>query len=612
MSERATARAGGWGPFFSKGESAVAPTGLALVLILAGAMAAAGWWSTRAQDESLQQARVDEVRAVGNTLATTVEALLRRGDLSGARRLIMTAAHQHELATCQILTRAGQVVADADPSRINVTTLDDVPVFPSPDQQPVFLADGTAVTVSYPIEAQRRTLRLSIVAGPRDGRDHWSLQAGVGAVGATSLVVLMLLYRQLRRRLRPLYAIGESLGAFTAGESDIEALAVSPSFGADAQAWNRILAQRQERQNEQLERDASAAVRQRSGVSGDLADACNALSQGLIVVDDQLHFVYLNGAAAVFLGARRDELIHQPMAQAGLSEPVADAIRQAVCGPLRQRRTLEIDRSQGQSEGVLRFSIRPVSKGDTSAAVIAVDDITQQRVAAQSRNTFLAQATHELRMPLTNIRLYLDTAIENGDEDAKLRGECLNVINQESRRLEKLVTDMLSISEIEAGSMSLTLDDVRLDALFDALEQDYRAQAEDKQISLAFNLPPKLPVIQADRDRLIVALQNLVGNACKYTPVKGHVSVSVDATDDVLSVEVKDSGIGIAEKDLGRIFEKFCRAEDRRIRDIQGTGLGLSLAREIVRLHGGDITVESVVDRGTTFTITLPISVEAA
>ncbi len=257
--------------------------------------------------------------------------------------------------------------------------------------------------------------------------------------------------------------------------------------------------------------------------------------------------------------------------------------------------------------GVLRFSVRPVRREDAASAMIVIEDITQQKAAEEARHAFVAQATHELRTPLTNIRLYVETAIEDGEADPSIRVQALNVINSESRRLERIVGEMLSVAEIEAGAFKLKTDDVRLDQLFDGLKTDYQQQANEKKIALVFVLPPKLPVLQADREKVAVALHNLVGNALKYTPGGGSVTVRVEADEKQLAVSVADTGIGISPDDCQKIFERFYRANDNRVDKITGTGLGLTIAREVARLHGGDITVESQLNKGSTFTLALPL-----
>jgi signal transduction histidine kinase len=254
-----------------------------------------------------------------------------------------------------------------------------------------------------------------------------------------------------------------------------------------------------------------------------------------------------------------------------------------------------------------------VRKDDTSASVVVmIEDVTQQRVADEARNSFVAQATHELRTPLTNIRLYIEQAIEVGDADPAMRSKCLDVINSESRRLERIVGDMLSVSEMEAGSFKLREGDVRLETVFEELKTDFGPQAQEKHQDLKFELPPKLPAIKGDRDKIVLALHNLIGNALKYTPENGKVTVHVEVDARRMVVEVTDTGIGINPEETELIFEKFYRAKDKRVSDITGTGLGLALAREVVRLHGGDISVRSELNKGSTFTLSVPTASEAA
>jgi signal transduction histidine kinase len=275
------------------------------------------------------------------------------------------------------------------------------------------------------------------------------------------------------------------------------------------------------------------------------------------------------------------------------------------------RSSVEVER-RGESgdRTVLRMSVRPM-RAEPAGAMVVIEDVTQQRVADESRNAFVAQATHELRTPLTNIRLYTETMVDEPD-DAAVRAKCLNVINTESRRLERIVGDMLSVSEIEAGALKLRSAEVRLEALFEELEADYKAQASDKEIALKFDLPPKMPLLEGDRDKLMLALHNLVGNALKYTPTGGKVTVRVLDEGAALRVDVADTGIGIKPEEHELVFERFYRAKDKRINGITGSGIGLALARQVARLHGGDVTLSSELDKGSTFTLRVPLKAGAA
>lgn len=400
--------------------------------------------------------------------------------------------------------------------------------------------------------------------------------------------------------------ICDAVLALGRGETSTEAVRLAPVYGEVAEAWSRVLEQRVQWEAAQAAAPLEAAsTDRRSNAGGEgVVGAIDALWQGIILVDRDLNVTYANGAAGMLLESRREELVGNAIV-GRLGDPeVEETVRAIASGKSRRRSGIEVKRNEGRT--VLRFTIRAVRREDEGAALIVVEDVTQQRAAEEARHSFVAQAAHELRTPLTNIRLYVEQAIESGEEEVQTRSQALNVINTESQRLERLVQDMLSVAEIESGSMSVHAGDVRLTQLLDELSSDYVAQAREKSIDLKFELPPKLPVIKGDRDKLSLALHNIVGNALKYTPTGGKVVVRVSWERDEVRIAVEDSGIGIKDAEQSLIFDKFYRAKDERLKDITGTGLGLTLARDVVRLHGGDITLRSELDKGSTFTVSIP------
>ena len=587
---------------------AVDPVGLAITAIVVAAVGGATWWGLRAERMSLRSCRVAEVRAVSGLLLQSAESMLTANELPALQRLVTRVSRDYALAECRIVLPDGQVLADADPMRISVRDL--------PSKWPERTAGAAEesltqgrITIHNPLDVPGRgPARLEASAAlERPGWSRSEARAGFGAIGAVALAGLLLVYRWMQSRLRAMGAIREALVAFDGGECTLATMAVGSHLGPEAGAWNRLLHESQQlRQQIALER-ARESLETRGQATGDLSAACDTLSQGMIFVDEKGCAKFVNGAAAVFLQAPRERILGADIGQFIRDERMLESIRATAKGPASSRTTIEVERRDTGGEGVLRFSVRPVRGHDLAAAVIVIEDVTQQRVAEGARNVFVAQATHELRTPLTNIRLNVETAIDEGDGDAALQANCLNVINQESRRLERMVGDILSVAQIEAGSFKITKDDVRLDGLFDELQADYKAQAAEKEVALSFNLPPKLPVIQADRDKVVLSLHNLIGNALKYTPAGGQVAVNLETDPRQLVVSVADTGIGIDEDDVGHIFDRFYRAKDRRVTKTIGSGLGLALAREVIRLHGGDITVHSELDKGSTFTLTLPI-----
>jgi PAS domain S-box-containing protein len=449
---------------------------------------------------------------------------------------------------------------------------------------------------------------MTVWAMGAHGADAISRAIMVGAGGCLSLFVA---YRRMKPRFWAMGCIQTALLDSTLSNGPRTPLRLREGMGPEAQAWNKLLSDADAATATHVANRTRDALGDRRSSPGDFEAACESLSIGMIIVDSNLCARQTNGAAAALLQMGREQVVGTELAKL-VQDPEVNAAVAAVAGGSGQRRTFEVQRAEASGQTILRIQVRPTRRGDAGGVLVTLEDITQQRLADAARNTFITQATHELRAPLTNMRLCLETAIEDLDERPAAMREHLNVLNHESRRLERMVSEMLSIAEIEAGSLRLKTDDVRLNKLFEELGADFTRMAAEKNVTLKFDLPPKLPVLQGDRDKLMLSLQNLLGNAIKYTPAGGTVSVSVREESGQLAIDITDTGIGIRPEECGRIFERFYRAEDARVSKITGTGLGLSLAREVARLHGGDVLVQSEIDKGSTFTLTLPPSAKAA
>ena len=268
---------------------------------------------------------------------------------------------------------------------------------------------------------------------------------------------------------------------------------------------------------------------------------------------------------------------------------------------------LEVDEGTKDTQSCYRVYVIPLHRAQQCAqCVILIRDVSQQIRAERAREEFITQVTQELRTPLTNIRAYAETLSSGTFDDPKLIGECYNVITKETRRLSRLVEDMLSVSQLEVGTIELALDSVNLETLLGDGVRDVRALADEKSIDLQLVLPSKLEPIRADRDKLAVVINNLLGNAIKYTLSSGSVVVGCQLTTDQVVITVKDNGVGIAPADHARVFEKFQRANDPAIQDASGSGIGLYTAREIVRRHHGEIELISEHGHGSTFLVRLP------
>lgn len=585
-------------------------------VVVALALAAAGYWNFQTQRDA---ARTHGESVLRTTLGVLEGATYRAGEennLADLRQVVIDVSRSAKLSVCRIRLSSGATLADAD---IRKNEIEEIPEHWSGSAaSPSTTFGGGECTIVSPFKLGTRGEGVIEVSGAIPGVSWANLREGCLVVAGGAAVLLIVGWRMLRRVLLALGGIGQALGAASSGEIGAGALRVSEKFGPAAKAWNDLVAERETLRRSQALRAADDAA---SGLGGgaretDLATACDAMWAGVLLLDQALCVKYCNGAAATFLRVRREELAGADLRKHVKDAPVLEALEATAHGKVKHRTSVETTRASESVPGqpanertssVLRFSVKPARHDDAGTVMVIIEDVTQQRVADESRNAFVAQATHELRTPLTNIRLYLDTLIEAPETDAPTRNKCMNVISQEARRLERIVGDMLSISEIEAGSLKLRKGDVRLEELLKDLHEDYRAQAEDKDMQFEVLIPPKLPVLHADRDKVALALHNLIGNAIKYTPAGGRVTVRTAEGGGRVRVQVVDNGIGVRPEEQELIFEKFYRAKDKRVSTITGSGLGLALVRDIARMHGGDVTLESEIDRGSTFTLDLPV-----
>jgi signal transduction histidine kinase len=224
-----------------------------------------------------------------------------------------------------------------------------------------------------------------------------------------------------------------------------------------------------------------------------------------------------------------------------------------------------------------------------------------------SRRNFLATVSHELRTPLTPIRGYVDILLGGlGGELTSEQRHFLEIIRVNNKRMQALVDDLLMMGQLDAGRTELRLEQLELGEMIASSVAMFQAQIDQRQIVVSLDLPPSLPAVEADAQRLDQILANLISNAVKYTPAGGNVRIRArDSGAGRVEVAVSDNGIGMSPAELDRLFTPFYRAE-RVLRDqIGGTGLGLSITRSLVELHGGTIQVASEPDVGSTFSFTL-------
>jgi two-component system phosphate regulon sensor histidine kinase PhoR len=236
-------------------------------------------------------------------------------------------------------------------------------------------------------------------------------------------------------------------------------------------------------------------------------------------------------------------------------------------------------------------------------------DTTELRRLEHLRQDFVANVSHELKTPLANIKSSVEVLLDGAVDDPASRGLFLAQIDEQATRLDALVADLLSIARLEGGGANLECEPVSVDDAVNACLDRHRTRAEAKRLTLSGvalgPCPPDLTVWAAE-EGLAQILDNLVDNAIKYTPAGGRVTVRWAARPQQVDFEVEDTGIGIPERDLPRVFERFYRVDKARSREQGGTGLGLAIVKHMAQAMQGSVRVTSVDGEGTTFGVTLP------
>jgi two-component system, OmpR family, phosphate regulon sensor histidine kinase PhoR len=239
--------------------------------------------------------------------------------------------------------------------------------------------------------------------------------------------------------------------------------------------------------------------------------------------------------------------------------------------------------------------------------VVVLHDLTAIRRLEQLRKDFVANVSHELKTPITSIRGFSETLLDGAMGDPDTCREFLQIINEESLRLQRLIGELLDLSKIESKQINLKRERIRIDQMVQSvmktMEERFRAKQQAWSVKIAEPFE-----VEVDKDRFRQILLNLLSNASNYTPPGGRITVEVEKSDESWLCKVSDTGIGIPKEDLPRVFERFYRVDKARARDSGGTGLGLAIVKHLVEAHQGEIEVTSQIGQGTTFTLSFPMT----
>jgi two-component system phosphate regulon sensor histidine kinase PhoR len=323
------------------------------------------------------------------------------------------------------------------------------------------------------------------------------------------------------------------------------------------------------------------------------------MGDGIFVVDAGSKVTAVNQAAQRILQLPENKLVGYTFAEV-VRDYELDGILQC-CLKTKQQQMGTVETSpRKQFLGVIATPLE-----DEGGCLLLVQDLTEIRRLETVRRDFVANTSHELRTPIASLKALTETLQSGAIEDSAVAKDFLAKMNTEVDKLTQMVLELGELSRIESGESPIDMRPFDITQTIEQAVERLRAQADRAELSLTIDTSSNLPQALGDRDRVEQVLVNLIHNAIKFTPSGGIIDLSVKLEGNSIKVSVADSGIGIPEDDLPRVFERFYKADKARAGG--GTGMGLAIAKHIIEAHGGRVWAESVEGKGSTFNFTLPL-----
>ena len=335
--------------------------------------------------------------------------------------------------------------------------------------------------------------------------------------------------------------------------------------------------------------------------------ALRSVEDGLLIADPEGLITFANRSAGAILGVPARGLVGQSLTHRLPGSVDAETLARLVSERGHVEREIAI-RGLRTLQYTLRLaavSADEKGEGPVLGIVASLSDVTRQYELQQTKNDVISLVSHEMRTPLTAIQ-GMTELLAAYDVEPGRRREMNLAINDEVKRLTRMISGYLDITRLESGATAMRLSPLRAESLLERILILLEPVAAQRQIRLVSNFPADLPPFLADADLLSRAVENLVSNAIKYSPDGTAVTLSARAEEEYVAIEVADHGYGIPAADLERVFEKFYRVPRVQDAGVPGTGLGLALVREIAELHHGSVSLRSEVNQGSTFTLRIP------
>ena len=418
------------------------------------------------------------------------------------------------------------------------------------------------------------------------------LRYGILGAIATSVLLAGLASLLLTRQItRPLAETRDAAIRIASGDYGPMPIESQDELGELARSFNYMA--------EEVERYVGEIQEQKSRLEAVL----EASPEAVVTTDLQERVTMANPAAARMLGIRPSDF-NRPLAEIGVSGEILQCLHEAASAGVALR---EIE-SEEQVYWTYAARMGREDAAGTTGIIIAVRNITEHRSLEKSRTAFVSDVSHELRTPLTTIQSAVDLVERARDRLDPLEHRALELADQELRRIRGMVEELLTLSQMDSLQYALEAGPADLGEVIRNAVESLQTKAERFGIEINFVDGDSEHQCVCDATKLYQVFLNLLDNAIKYSDAGARVDISITEDDSLITVKVKDTGVGIPEEDIQHLFERFYRVNKDRSRATGGSGLGLAISKEMVELHGGKIWAESEADVGSTFTVQLPKS----
>jgi two-component system phosphate regulon sensor histidine kinase PhoR len=509
-------------------------------------------------------------------------------------------------ARLTLIDAAGRVIVDSDSRLITV----DNHLNRSEIQEARVKGKGTATRYSRTLKTDTLNVALPLYDGTnltgyiRLSRSMLDVAQSVDRIRYSVLTVLILIlffsmflaFVFSTKMVSPI----QEIEAFTARirKGDVSGMVMIKSrdeIGQLARNINEMVAELQEK------------IRQANDEKWKLRAAFAGMAEGVMVLDAQHRIENLNKGMTTMIGREYADIVGKTPIEAFRNIDLQNALsrfRQAG-EPILQEIALGDDKPL-----ILDVSISAVKNlpGQAPKTMMVFHDVTRLKKLETMRVDFVANVTHEIKTPLTAIIGFVETLEQGAIEDAATARKFLHTIRENALRLNRLVDDLLILSNVELGETKLHLEGLAVADVLEKAVMLIQANAALKNVSLRTDLSPELPLIHADRDKAVQVLLNILDNAVKFTPEGGQISITASEDQkDFITLKITDTGPGIPKSELPRLGERFYRVDKMRSRDLGGTGLGLSIVKHLMKAHAGEMQIDSTPGKGAVVSLKFPI-----